>query len=38
MGKAAPEIPEDKLELYEKLVATKPGLERKGAKVPYTPP
>jgi hypothetical protein len=25
-----------KLELYEKLVATKPGVERKGATVPYT--
>ena len=36
MGKAATGIPGDKLELYEKLVATKPGLERKGAKVPYT--
>src|ERR1700759_5607081 len=26
----------DKLELYEKLVATLPGVERKGATVPYT--
>jgi hypothetical protein len=27
---------QQKLELYEKLVATKPGVERKGATVPYT--
>lgn len=26
----------DSLELYEKLVATNPGIERKGATVPYT--
>jgi len=26
----------DKLELYEKLVATNPSVERKGATVPYT--
>ena len=36
MGKAASEIPEDKLELYEKLVSTNPNVERKGAAVPYT--
>jgi hypothetical protein len=29
-------IPAAKLDLYEKLVATNPALERKGAKVPYT--
>jgi len=29
-------VPPDKLELYEKLVATIPGVERKGATVPYT--
>ena len=29
-------IPVDKLELYEKLVATNPNVERKGASVPYT--
>jgi TfoX/Sxy family transcriptional regulator of competence genes len=29
-------IPADKLELYEKLVATNPKVERKGATVPYT--
>ena len=36
MAKAAPEVPEDKLELYEKLVSTNPSVERKGATVPYT--
>jgi hypothetical protein len=29
-------IPVDKLELYEKLVATNPTIERKGAANPYT--
>jgi hypothetical protein len=29
-------IPSDKLELYEKLVATNPSVKRKGATVPYT--
>jgi TfoX N-terminal domain len=29
-------IPPDRLELYERLVATVPGLERKGASMPYT--
>ncbi len=29
-------LPLDKLELYEKLVATNPRVERKGATVPYT--
>jgi len=29
-------VPPDKLELYERLVATIPGVERKGATVPYT--
>ena len=32
---AAP-APSDKLALYEKLVATNPKVERKGATVPYT--
>jgi TfoX/Sxy family transcriptional regulator of competence genes len=32
-GKA---VPPDKLALYEKLVATNPKVERKGATVPYT--
>jgi hypothetical protein len=29
-------VPADKLALYEKLVATVAGVERKGASVPYT--
>jgi hypothetical protein len=29
-------IPADKLELYEKLIATNPKIERKGATHPYT--
>jgi hypothetical protein len=37
MGKpAAGALPLDKLELYEKLVATNPSIKRKGATVPYT--
>jgi hypothetical protein len=35
MGKAVG-VPEDKLALYEKVVATLPGVERKGATIPYT--
>jgi hypothetical protein len=35
MDKATPRAA-DKLELYEKLVATHPGVERKGATMPYT--
>lgn len=34
--KKASGIPEDKLELYELLVATNPDVERKGATMPYT--
>jgi hypothetical protein len=33
---AKPAMPSDRLELYEKLVATNPDVERKGATVPYT--
>jgi hypothetical protein len=33
---AAAAVPPEKLELYEKLVATSPNVERKGATVPYT--
>jgi hypothetical protein len=33
---AAGAAPSDKLELYEKLVATNPTVKRKGATVPYT--
>ncbi len=36
MAKAAAAVPSDKLELYEKLVATNPNVQRKGATVPYT--
>ena len=35
MGKAAA-APADKLELYEKLLATNPRVQRKGATMPYT--
>ncbi len=34
--KTATGLPADKLELYEKLVATNPEVERKGATTPYT--
>ena len=34
MAKSA--APSDRLTLYERLVATNPGVERKGASVPYT--
>jgi TfoX/Sxy family transcriptional regulator of competence genes len=33
---AAASVQSDKLALYEKLVATNPSVERKGATVPYT--
>ncbi len=36
MAKAAGAVPSDKLELYEKLVATNPNVIRQGATVPYT--
>lgn len=36
MSKAAPEVSPAKLELYEKLVATIPSVDRKGAAMPYT--
>ena len=36
MAKAAAEVPTEKLALYEKLVATLPGVRRKGDTVPYT--
>jgi hypothetical protein len=34
--KAEPPMPADMLALYERVVASVPGVERKGAKVPYT--
>lgn len=36
MSKADAAVPADKLALYEKLVATLPGVDRKGAGMPYT--
>ncbi|HMF15913.1 MAG TPA: hypothetical protein VKE98_01845 [Gemmataceae bacterium] len=36
MGKPAAAAPSDKVQLYEKLVATNPKVERKGATLPYT--
>jgi len=37
MGKKTAEAPaRSKLELYERVVATVPGVERKGATIPYT--
>ena len=36
MSKATSETPADKLDLYEKVVATLPGVDRKGATVLYT--
>lgn len=36
MSKPIPHAPADKVELYEKLVATIPEVERKGAANPYT--
>jgi TfoX/Sxy family transcriptional regulator of competence genes len=32
----ASEIPPDKLKLFDKLIATNPGIQRKGVTVPYT--
>ena len=36
MAKAAAAAPADKVALYERLVATNPRVERKGATMPYT--
>jgi len=36
MSKEAAAAPADKLELYAKLVATNPSVERRGATMPYT--
>jgi hypothetical protein len=36
MAKKPARAPADKVELYEKLVATNPLVERKGAMMPYT--
>jgi hypothetical protein len=36
MAKAEAAAPSDKVALYEKLIATNPDVERKGAMLPYT--
>jgi hypothetical protein len=36
MAKPAPGAPPEKVRLYEALIATLPGVERKGAALPYT--
>ena len=36
MSKASDSIPASKLELFEKLIATNPNVELKGAAMPYT--
>lgn len=36
MAKKPSSIPAEKLALYEKLIASSPGVERKGAAMPYT--
>ena len=37
MAKAKPStVPADRIEQYDRLIATIPGLERKGASIPYT--
>jgi hypothetical protein len=36
MNKKTSEIPQDKLDLYDKLIATNPDIERKGVTMPYT--
>ncbi len=36
MAKAKVEIPKEKLELYDKLIASNPDIERKGVTMPYT--
>ena len=36
MSKSAKQIPQDKLELYDKLISAKPEIERKGGSSPYT--
>ena len=36
MAKSRPTAPADVLDLYERLVATNPSVERKGAAMPYT--
>jgi len=34
--KAEPALPREVIESYDRLIATQPGVDRKGAKIPYT--
>lgn len=36
MTKKKVEVPQDKLDAYDRLIATNPKIERKGATMPYT--
>ena len=36
MAKKVNQIPKEKLELYDKLIATNPEIKRKGVTMPYT--
>ena len=36
MGKTSTQIPKDKVDLYDKLIASNPNIERKGVTMPYT--
>lgn len=36
MSKTSKQVPKDKLDLYDKLIATNPKIERKGVSMPYT--
>lgn len=36
MSKASNDIPQEKLDLYDKLITTNPEIERKGVTMPYT--
>lgn len=36
MTKPPKQLPKEKLDLYEKLIATNPDIQRKGASMPYT--
>jgi hypothetical protein len=35
-AKPAPDIAPERLARYDRLIATQPGLQRKGATIPYT--
>ncbi len=36
MSKTSSQIPKDKLDSYDRLIATRPDIERKGVNMPYT--